>query len=94
MTSVISFLPVACLDQLVEATGFNLGPDNYDYKLKWLIERIGMLRESADKAAIVHDNPTVADLTALIQQERRWSAGLDNTIQGMMAELEVLRGKK
>ncbi len=90
---IVQYLPVECLDDLVAATGFALGDGNYEYKLTWLLERIGMLKENAESAAILHDNPEKGDLVALIQQERRWSAGLQNTINGLMVDIESLRSK-
>lgn len=94
MPQVIQFLPVECLDALVAATGFDLAETSYDYKFTWLVERIGMLRKDSEAAAIVHDNPQVSDLVAVIQEERAWSAGQQNTINAMTVELEKLRGRK
>lgn len=88
---IVSFLPVERLDDLVAATGFKLDRVDAEYKFRWLLERIGMLRERAAMADILHDNPSKADLEAVIQAERRWSAGLSNTIGALQAELESLR---
>jgi hypothetical protein len=90
--AIISFLPVECLDALVTATGYNLDTVlDYEYKYTWLLERIGMLRLDSEAAAIIHDNPEQHQLVALIQQERLWSKGLQNTVAAMQAEYSDLR---
>lgn len=90
---IVSYLPAERLDDLIAATGFDLESYPYEHKYRWLLERIGMLRERSDAANIVHDNPEISQLVALIQYERRWSAGLTNTIAGLQAELERLRNR-
>lgn len=90
---IVSYLPVEALNQLVAATGFNLEGTDWEYKYTWLLERIGMLKQQADMANIVHDNQTTDKLVALVEHERRWSAGLQNTIAAYQVELEDLRRK-
>lgn len=88
---IVSFLPAERLDDLVAATGFNLEGTDYEYKYRWLLERIGIMREATEQAATLHDNPTTGDLLALLTQERRWAKSTQNTIASLMVELEKLR---
>lgn len=88
---VVSYLPVEALFALVRATGYDLDGSTPEYQYRWLLERIGMLRDEAKAAAILHDNPKVGDLVALVQSERCWSAGLSSTILALQVELENLR---
>ena len=76
------------------ATGFALDNVPWEYKYRWLLERIGMLRERANMADIIHDYPDRNDLIAVIQLERRWSAGLSQTIAALQVEIDNLRKKK
>ncbi len=91
---IVSYLPVEYLDGLVAATGFNLGESNYEYKYKWLMERIRILGDQSKEVAILRDNPEKSQLVAVIQQERRWSAVLSNTITALQAEIEILKKEK
>ncbi len=91
------YMPADALDALIDATGFGASFEaggDYDYKYRWLLERIGMMKQDRDAAAIVHDHPEIADLVAVIKTERAWSAGLSQTIQTLQAELERLRRDK
>lgn len=92
--AIVSYLPAERLNDLIEATGFDLGNAGWEYRFAWLKERIGILREQAARGNILHDNPKESDLIALIQHERRYSQAQRNTIEGLRAEIEKLRGAK
>jgi len=91
--NIVSFLPVERLDDLVKATGFDLEGIDYEYKYRWLLERIALLKDQARQVAIVRDNDDIRKLVAEIQSERQWSHGLEGTIQALQAELEKYRRK-
>jgi hypothetical protein len=92
--NIVTFIPAERLDDLVAASGFNLGDSGYEYKYTWLLERIGMLRRDSEVAALLHDNPDKRDLVAAIQRERDWSKGLQSTIDSLMIECEALRKER
>ncbi len=83
---IVTFLSAEGLDNLVRATGFDLADASWEYKYRWLLERIGMLRRDSEAAAILHDHPEKQELISVIQKEREWSKSLQETINALQSD--------
>lgn len=88
---IVQYLKAEALDALIEATKFNLGESSYEYKYKWLLERINILTDDASKYYTLLDNPTVHDLLLVIEGERRLSAALKHNIASLHLQLDYAR---
>jgi hypothetical protein len=90
------FIAGSVIDELIEATGFGqVAKPAYgiEYKCHWLLERIGILREEATHGNILHDNPEVKQLVALVEFERGISNALRQTLAAEYLEVESLRDR-
>lgn len=90
------YLPETVIDEMIVATGFDqvTGPAyGIEDKCQWLLERIGILREEALAGNILHDNPGLEALVALVEYQRQGLKSYQNTISIQHAELNELREK-
>jgi hypothetical protein len=93
---VTPYVPITVIDDCIRATGFTQvvdPPHPYpaEARCKWLLERITILKETADYCSILHDNPEVEQLTALVRQQRKWIEVQQHTINTMITENMALR---
>ncbi len=88
------YIPEDIIDDLIRATGFTqVAEPAYDikYKCKWLLERIGILRQEATAGNILHDNPDMEKLVAYCMWQKGCTDARQQTINTMMETNERLR---
>lgn len=88
------FVSSSVIDEMICATGFNqVATKSYgiEYKCRWLLERIGIMQREALHGAIIHDNPEIQQLIALVEFERQGTKAYRHTIESQRLELDQMR---
>lgn len=82
------------IDELIRATGFDQVTEptyGIEYKCRWLLERIQIMKRDSCNSGIVQDNPEIKALVALTNHERATTEAYSHTIQTQRQQIEDLR---